>query len=29
VDDLQRKGDRIEATSLTADQIRNLPREAK
>jgi hypothetical protein len=28
-DDLQRKGDRIESTSLTADQIRNLPREAK
>ena len=29
VDALQLKGDRIEATSMTADQIQNLPHEAK
>ncbi len=29
VDQLQLKGDRIQATSLTQDQIRNLPHEAK
>ena len=29
VDELQLKGDRIEATSMTADQIRNQPHEAK
>ena len=29
VDDLQLKGDRIEETSMTADEIRNQPHEAK
>ena len=28
-DQLQKKGDRIEATSMTSDQISNLPHEAK
>ena len=28
-DQLQNKGDRIEATSMTAEQISNLPHEAK
>jgi hypothetical protein len=29
VDELQRKGDRIESTSMTTDQIRNLPQDSK
>ena len=29
VDELELKGDRIEATSMTADEIRNQPHEAK